>query len=205
MLSGETSYYPEVIRPALHVLQTDSERKVVAGIYAVILNNETIFFADTTVNIDPTAEILAQTAILTADEVKSTFDVEPRIAMLSFSNFGSSRNDNSKKVAKATELVKEMRPDLNIDGEMQLDLALDVKRREEAYQFSTLKGRANVFIFPNLASGNIAYKMMGQLGGAEIIGPILVGIGKPVHVLQRKSDVDSIVRMAAIAVTGKDV
>jgi len=183
------------------VLPSESDKRVVAGLYAIILKNETVFFADTTVNINPTAETLAQTAILTADEVKKTFDIEPRIAMLSFSNFGSSRNDNSEKMARATEMVKEKRPDLNIDGEMQLDLALDVERREAAYNFSTLKGAANVFIFPNLEAGNIAYKMMGNLGGAETIGPILVGLNKPVHVLQRNADVDTIVRMAAIAVT----
>jgi len=201
MLSGESHNYPEVIRPALKVLPSESDKRVVAGLYAIILKNETVFFADTTVNINPTAETLAQTAILTADEVKKTFDIEPRIAMLSFSNFGSSRNDNSEKMARATEMVKEKRPDLNIDGEMQLDLALDVERREAAYNFSTLKGAANVFIFPNLEAGNIAYKMMGNLGGAETIGPILVGLNKPVHVLQRNADVDTIVRMAAIAVT----
>ncbi len=204
MLSGESHYYPEVIRPALQVLPSEDDKRVVAGLYAVILKSEMLFFADTTVNVNPTAETIAQTAILTADEVSRTFDVEPRIAMLSFSNFGSSINDSSRKMARATELVKELRPDLNIDGEMQVDLALDIERRTKNFGFSSLKGRANVFIFPNLDAGNIAYKLMGQVGGAETIGPILVGMGKSVHVLQRRSDVDTIVRMGAIAVADSD-
>ena len=201
MLSGESHYYPEVIRPALEVMSDVGRKTIVAGVYAIILNKEMLFFADTTVNVDPSAETLAQIAILTAEEVKRTFDVDPNIAMLSFSNFGSSRNANSAKMAQATAIVKEMHPELNIDGEVQVDLAFDVERREKFYEFSSLKGRANVLIFPNLEAGNIAYKLMGQVGGAETIGPILVGMDKPVHVLQRNSDVDTIVRMAAIAVT----
>ncbi len=204
MLAGESHYYPEVIRPALQVLPSEDEKRVVAGLYAVILKSEMLFFADTTVNVNPSAETIAQTAILTAEEVSRTFDVEPRIAMLSFSNFGSSINDSSRKMAKATRIVKELRPDLNIDGEMQVDLALDVERRTKNFGFSSLKGRANVFIFPNLDAGNIAYKLMGQIGGAETIGPILVGMGKSVHVLQRRADVDTIVRMGAIAVADSD-
>ncbi|HHJ52035.1 MAG TPA: NADP-dependent malic enzyme, partial [Caldithrix abyssi] len=126
-------------------------------------------------------------------------DVEPRIAMLSFSSFGSARHPFSEKVAKATRLVKEMRPDLNVDGEMQVDLAFDLDLRERVYNFSDLKGRANVLIFPSLEAGNIAYRLMARLGGAEAIGPILVGLEKAVHVLQRHCDVETIVRMSAIA------
>ncbi len=202
MLSGDNYHYPEVIRPALQVLHEGPERKVVAGLYAIVMNSEMVFFADTTVNETTTSESLAQIAILTADEVKHTFNVEPNIAMVSFSNFGSARTENSIKVSKATELVKAQRPDLNIDGEMQIDLAFDTNLREKNYPFSTLKGRANVLIFPNLESGNVAYKLMRHLGGADIIGPILVGLGKSVHVLQQHSDVDTIVRMSAIATTG---
>jgi len=204
MLSGVNHYYPEVIRPALQLLKTDKHNPTVAGLYAMVFKNETIFFADTTVNIDPSAEILAQTAILAADEVKRTFDLEPIIAMLSFSNFGSSRHPFAQKAARATQLVKEMRPDLNIDGEMQVDLAFDTELRDKNYSFSDLKGRANVLIFPSLEAGNIAYKLMGRLGGAEAIGPILVGLEKSVHVLQRHCDVNTIVRMSAIAATDSE-
>jgi len=199
MVSGVNHYYPEVIRPALQILEVQKDKKFIAGLYAMVFKKETIFFADTTVNIESTAEILANTAIMVADKVKKTFDIEPRIAMLSFSNFGSVRHPFSEKVAKATQMVKEMRPDLIIDGEMQVDLAFDTELRERDYNFSDLKGRANVLIFPSLEAGNIGYKLMARLGGAEAIGPILVGLEKSVHVLQRHCDVDTIVRMCAIA------
>ncbi len=199
MVSGVNHYYPEVIRPALQILEVQRDKKFVAGLYAMVFKNETIFFADTTVNIETNAEILANTAILVADKVKKTFEIEPRIAMLSFSNFGGVRHPLTEKVAKATEMVKQMRPDLMVDGEMQVDLAFDTELRERDYHFSDLKGRANVLIFPSLEAGNIAYKLMARLGGAEAIGPILVGLEKSVHVLQRHCDVDTIVRMSAFA------
>jgi len=198
MLSGVNHYYPEVIRPALQILEVDKAKKVVAGLYMIVVNNETIFFADTTVNITPDAESLAQIAILSADEVKK-FNIEPRVAMLSFSNFGSVRHPLTEKVAEATRLVKQRRPDIEIDGELQVDPALDEELLRKNYGWSDLKGRANVLIFPSLEAGNIAYKLMARLGGAEAIGPILVGLEKSVHVLQRNSDVDTIVRMSAIA------
>ncbi len=199
MVSGVNHYYPEVIRPALQILEVQRDKKFIAGLYAMVFKNETIFFADTTVNIETTAELLANTAILVADKVKKTFDIEPRIAMLSFSNFGSVRHPLAEKVAKATAMVKQLRPDLMVDGEIQVDLAFDTELRERDYNFSDLKGRANVLIFPSLEAGNIAYKLMARLGGAEAIGPILVGLEKSVHVLQRHCDVDTIVRMSAFA------
>ncbi|MBD3224455.1 MAG: NADP-dependent malic enzyme [Caldithrix sp.] len=199
MLSGVNHYYPEVIRPALQILETGKDKKIVAGLYAMVMKDETLFFADTTVNTNPSAETLAEVAILTADEVRHTFDIEPRIAMLSYSNFGSVRNAETIRVATATQLVKERRPDLEIDGEMQVDPALDFDLLNDQYAFSTLKQRANVLIFPSLEAGNIAYKLMSRVGGGEAIGPILVGLEKSVHVLQRHSDVDTIVRMSAIA------
>ncbi len=199
MVSGVNHYYPEVIRPALQILEVQRDKKYIAGLYAMVFKNETIFFADTTVNIETSADMLAHTAILVADKVKKTFDIEPRIAMLSFSNFGSVRHPLSEKVAKATQMVKELRPDLMVDGEIQVDLAFDTELRERDYSFSDLKGRANVLIFPSLEAGNIAYKLMARLGGAEAIGPILVGLEKSVHVLQRHCDVDTIVRMSAFA------
>lgn len=199
MLSGVNHYYPEVIRPALQLLEVDKENRIVAGIYMMVFKNEIIFFADTTVNINPSAETLAEIAILSADAVKK-FEIEPKVAMLSFSNFGSVRHELTNKVAKAVKLVMERRPDLEIDGEMQADPALDVELLIQNYGFSKLKSRANVLIFPSLEAGNIAYKLMARLGGAEAIGPMLVGLEKSIHVLQRHCDVDTIVNMSAIAV-----
>lgn len=199
MISGVNHYYPEVIRPALQILEVEKEKKIVAGLYAMVFKNEVIFFADTTVNIEPSAETLAETAILAANEVKRVFNIKPRIAMLSFSNFGSVRHPLTLKVAAATQMVKDRRPDLDVDGEMQVDLAFDTEIMEKNYSFNKLKGRANVLIFPSLEAGNIAYKLMARLGGAEAIGPILLGLEKAVHVLQRHCDVETIVRMSAIA------
>ncbi|MBN2424971.1 MAG: NADP-dependent malic enzyme [Calditrichaceae bacterium] len=199
LLSGVNHYYPEVIKPALQILEVEREKKIVAGLYGMVFKNEVIFFADTTVNIDPSAETLSEIAILSADAIKRTFNMEPAIAMLSFSNFGSSRHPYSEKVTEATMLVKKKRPDLNIDGEMQVDLAFDQELRLRSYDFCDLKGRPNLLVFPTLDAGNIAYKLMARLGGAEAIGPILVGLHKSVHVLQRNCDVDTIVRMSAIA------
>ncbi len=198
MLSGVNHYYPDVIRPALQILEAEQENKMVAGLYMMIFKNEVLFFADTTVNIDPDAETLAQIAILAADEVKR-FDVKPKVAMLSFSNFGSVRHPKTFKVAKAAEIVKERRPDIEIDGEMQVDTAFDVEQQKMYFDFSELKGRANLLIFPSLEAGNIGYKLMARLGGAEAVGPILLGLKKSVHVLQRHCDVETIVRMSAIA------
>jgi malate dehydrogenase (oxaloacetate-decarboxylating)(NADP+) len=165
----------------------------------MVFKNNVIFFADTTVNIEPNAEQLAEIAIMTAKTVKK-FDIEPRIAMLSFSNFGSVRHPRSSKVAEAVEIVKNRLPGLMIDGEMQADTAVVPEILNTIYGFNDLKSQANVLIFPNLESGNIAYKLMQRLGGAEAIGPILMGITKPIHVLQRNCEVMDIVNMTAIAV-----
>jgi malate dehydrogenase (oxaloacetate-decarboxylating)(NADP+) len=165
----------------------------------MVTKKEAVFFADTTVTIEPTAEELAETAILTAEKAQQ-FDFDPKIAMLSFSNFGSAQHPLTSKVAKATALVKKWAPELTVDGEVQANVALDPEIVEKQYAFSDLKGDANVFIFPDLQSGNIAYKLLHKLGGAEQIGPILMGMKKPVHVLQRGDDVSDIVNMAAVAV-----
>ncbi len=199
MLSGVNHYYPEVIRPALQILEVEKEKRIVAGLYAMVMEDDMMFFADTTVNIVPSAETLAEIAILSADEVRHTFEIEPRIAMISFSNFGSVRHPLTNKVAEAARIVKQKRPDLPIDGEMQVDPAVDEDLLNRIYDFNDLKKRANVLIFPSLEAGNIAYKLMAKLGGAEAIGPILVGLDNSVHVLQRHCDVDTIVRMSAIA------
>jgi malate dehydrogenase (oxaloacetate-decarboxylating)(NADP+) len=203
LVEGLTKRYPETIRPALEIIGVRPGVKKVAGVYMMILKNGDIyFFADTTVNIEPTAEDLAEIALHCANEVKR-FDVEPRVAMVSFSNFGSTRHHLSDKVSKATEIVKELAPDLLIDGEMQADTAVVPEILDSIYPFSTLKGKnaANVLIFPNLEAGNVAYKLLQRLGGAEAIGPILVGMRKPVHLLEIGSfnEID-VVNMTAIAV-----
>jgi malate dehydrogenase (oxaloacetate-decarboxylating)(NADP+) len=199
MIAGVNYHYPDTIRPALQAIPLEKDSKVVAGLYMMVFKNDVIFFADTTVNIDPTADQLAEIAILAADNARN-FDFEPHIAMLSFSNFGSVRHPLSQKVARATEIVQDRRPDLVIDGEMQADTAVVPEILNGTYDFNRLKGKANVLIFPNLESGNIAYKLMNRLGGAEAIGPILMGVSKPIHVLQRNCEVSEIVNMTAIAV-----
>jgi malate dehydrogenase (oxaloacetate-decarboxylating)(NADP+) len=199
MIAGVNYHYPDTIRPALQVIPLHEGTNVVAGLYLMVFKDEVMFFADTTVNIDPTAEELAEIAILAADTVKK-FDVDPRIAMLSFSNFGSVRHPLASKVAKATQIVKEKRPDLRIDGEMQADTAVVPEILNGTYDFNSLKSRANVLIFPDLEAGNIAYKLINRLGGAEAIGPILMGLSKSIHVLQRNCEVNDIVNMTAVAV-----
>nr|WP_275951032.1 phosphate acyltransferase [Desulfuromonas sp. AOP6] len=199
LLSGVSHHYPDVIRPALEVIGKQEGLSKVHGLYMMVFKKEVVFCADTTVTIEPTAEELAETAILTAHKARY-FEVEPRIAMLSFSNFGSTEHPLSLKVKRATALVQEWAPDLVIDGEIQANVALDPDLVARQYPFSRLKGNANVMIFPDLQSGNIAYKLLAKLGGAEAVGPILMGMKKPVHVLQRGDDVADIVNMAAVAV-----
>jgi malate dehydrogenase (oxaloacetate-decarboxylating)(NADP+) len=198
VISGLTQHYPETIRPALQIVGTAPGVRRVSGLYALIFKDRTFFFADTTVNIEPTAEDLAEIALLTADAVRR-FDFEPRIAMISFSNFGSNTHANALKVKRAVELVKAARPDLPIDGEMQADYAVVPELLEAEYPWATVR-RPNVLIFPDLQSANAAYKLVSRLAGAEAIGPILMGMRKPVHVLQREVEVADIVNMAAIAV-----
>jgi len=199
LLSGIDHHYPETIRPALEIIGKQEGLSKVHGAYMMVTKKEVAFFADTTVTIEPTAEELAETAILTAKKVRH-FDIEPRVAMLSFSNFGSAEHPLTIKVKRATALVKEWAPELMVDGEIQANVALDPELVEKQYPFSQLKGNANVFIFPDLQSGNISYKLLNKLGGAEAVGPILMGMKKPVHVLQRGDDVADIVNMAAVAV-----
>jgi len=199
LLSGLNHHYPDTIRPALEVIGKQEGLSKVHGLYMMVFKKDVVFCADTTVTIEPTAEELAETAILTAQKARH-FDVEPRIAMLSFSNFGSAEHPLTLKVKRATALVKEWAPDLIVEGEMQANVALDMDLMARQYPFSTLKENANVLIFPDLQSGNITYKLLNKLGGAEAVGPILMGMKKPVHVLQRGDDVADIVNMAAVAV-----
>jgi malate dehydrogenase (oxaloacetate-decarboxylating)(NADP+) len=192
-------HYPETIRPALQVVGVHPKAEVVSGLYMLVFEKHVIFCGDTTVNIDPTAEQLAQIAY-SAGRIVRTLGITPRIAMLSFSNFGSVRHPEAEKVARAVQLLRQRDPSMVVDGEMQADTALDEDLLKSAYPFSSLSEKANVLIFPNLSAGNIAYKLLNHLGGATAIGPILVGMNRPVHVLERGADVQDIVNMAAVAV-----
>ncbi len=199
LVGGVNKDYPDTIRPALHTLPLEKGTSVIAGVYMMVFQKEVMFFADTTVNIDPTAEQLAEIAIFTADAVRR-LDIEPRVAMLTFSNFGSTRHPRTDKVAEATRIVKQRRPDIIIDGEMQADTAVIPEILNGSYQFNTLKKKANVLIFPSLEAGNIAYKLMARLGGAQAIGPILMGTSEAIHVIERHSSVEDIVNTTALAV-----
>ena len=199
LLSGVTMHYPETIRPALQVIGAHPASRLVSGMYMVVTDRHVVFCADTTVNIDPTAEQVAQIAFA-ASRITRTMGIVPRIAMLSFSNFGSVTHPDALKMARAAQILKERDPSLVVDGEMQADTALDPEIMKRDYPFNTLKEQANVLIFPNLSAGNIAYKLLHHLGGATVIGPILVGMRRPVHVLERGADVQDIVNMAAVAV-----
>jgi malate dehydrogenase (oxaloacetate-decarboxylating)(NADP+) len=198
-VAGVSQNYPETIRPALQIIKTRPNVRRVAAVFVIITKKDVYFFADTHVNIDPSAEDLAEIAVMAA-EVAREFDIEPRVAMLSFSNFGSHHHPDSEKMRRAVELALEKNPELMVDGEMMADTALAPELIEEEYPFSQLKGGATVLIFPDLGAANIAYKMMMRIGGAESLGPILMGLCKPVHVLQRGATVEEIVNMAAIAV-----
>lgn len=197
-MSGLTHEYPDVLRPALQVNGTRPGTKKVCGVYLMLVQGKVLIFADTTVNIDPDAETLAQIAILTNDFAK-TLEIDPKIAMLSFSNFGSTPHPLSYKVHDAVNIVHQQRPDILIDGEMQADAAVIAEIIDSRYPFSKVK-EANVLVFPDLGSANIAYKLMDRLTDAEVIGPILLGVGAPVHVLQAGDEVEDIVTMTAVAV-----
>ncbi len=200
MISGLTKNYPDTIRPAIEIIGTEEGVKKIAGMYLMLTKKGPLFLADTTVNFNPTAEELADITLLAAKEVRH-FNLVPRIAMLSYSNFGTSNSPEARLVAKATELVKLKDPSLIVDGEMQASIALNNEILRENYPFSTLVDQeVNTLIFPNLAAGNIAYNILKELGAADAIGPILLGMKKPVHVLQLGSSVRNIFNMALVAV-----
>jgi malate dehydrogenase (oxaloacetate-decarboxylating)(NADP+) len=203
LISGLTTQYPNTIKPALQCVGVKEGIKVVSGLYIVITKKDVYFFSDCTVNVDPTSEELAQIAISTADTVQE-FDIVPKVAMLSFSNFGSAKYPGSEKVKEAVQIVKKLRPSLIIDGEMQADTAIVPEIREKEFPFSTLQGKSNVLIFPSLEAGNIAYKLMARIGQATVIGPVLMGMKKSIHVLQTGATVDDIINMTAIAVVEAD-
>ena len=200
VISGLTRNYAEAIRPALQVIGMEEGVKKIAGMYMLLTKRGPLFLADTTVNFNPTAEELADITLLAAKEVRS-FNLVPRIAMLSYSNFGSSDSPEARLVAQAKDIVKQKDPTIIIDGEMQATIAFNQEILSDNYPFSELVGQeVNTLIFPNLAAGNIAYNLMQAIGGADAVGPILLGLKKPVHVLQLGSSVRSIYNMALIAV-----
>jgi malate dehydrogenase (oxaloacetate-decarboxylating)(NADP+) len=199
LIAGQEVAYPETIRPALEVVGTVAGAKHVAGLYMMVLQHDVMFFADTTVNIDPDPATLAEITLLSAQFVRK-LGIEPHVALLSFSNFGSARHAQSDKIRDAVRLAKIADPSLIVDGEMQADTAVVEATLRNNYPFSTLQEKANVLIFPDLNAANIAYKLLWRVGGAEAIGPILLGMARPVHVLQRGSEAADIVNLTAIAV-----
>ncbi|MCU0452948.1 MAG: NADP-dependent malic enzyme [Bacteroidetes bacterium] len=201
LISGLTQHYPATVKPALQIIGTEPGVRRVAGLYMLVFRDQTLFIADATVNIEPDAETLAEIAVLSARAVRK-LDIEPRIAMLSFSNFGSTPHPLTEKVRKATEIVHQRDPKLIVDGEMMADTAMSREIMSEHYPFSKLSEPANVLICPDLTSANIAYKLLSKAGGATAIGPILMGIRKPVYLMAPGIEVNDIVNMAAMAVFG---
>lgn len=199
MLSGLTMHYPDTIRPALQIVKMRKDIKKVAGLYVLMVQDRILLFADTTVNINPTAEELAEIAKMAVEKAKQ-LGLEPKVAFLSYSNFGTNDEEEVKKVQKAVQIAKELCPDVPIEGEMQVDVAVEPDIAKEQFPWSAIQGDANVLIFPDLESANIGYKLVWRLAKAEAIGPILMGINKPVHVLQRGVDVTDILNMMAICV-----
>ena len=200
MISGLTKDYGSTIKPALHVIGVDPSVKRVAGMYMMMTEKGPVFFGDTTVNVDPTAEELVDITLLVEKSVKQ-FNIKPRVALLSYSNFGSNDGDVPEKVRKAVKILHKEHPEIVVDGEMQGNFAINNELLKDNFPFSTLADApANTLIFPNLESGNIAYKLLQELGGAEAVGPILLGLNKPVHIVQLGSSVREIVNMVTIAV-----
>ena len=199
MVAGIARHYPETLRVALRIIDKRRGVRKVSGLFMMIRQRKIYLLADTTVNIDPSPKDLAEIALLTAQRA-SRLGIVPRVALLSFSNFGSARFPDSEKVRRAAEICAELDPELMVDGEMQADTALDPAMTEEFFPFSKLQGEANVLVFPNLASANIAYKLLKQFAGARSLGPILMGMDKPVAVLQKGFDIEDVITMSAIAV-----
>jgi malate dehydrogenase (oxaloacetate-decarboxylating)(NADP+) len=200
LVSGVSYSYPETIRPALQIIGLAPGKKRVAGMYLMLHKRGTLFFADTTVNLELDAEGLAAVAEMVADAAKNTYDVAPRVAMLSYSNFGSAAGPTQKKVAEATRILCARRPDLQVEGDIQANVALDYPLQKMVYPFTRLDGPANVLIFPTLEAGNVAYKLIRELGDVPAVGPVLLGMAKPVSVLEKDCSVDAIVHMAALTV-----
>ena len=199
LISGLTVKYTTALRPILRMIGMEEGMRKAAGMYILLSKRGPLFFADTTINLDPTVEDLVQMVLNVADTVKRT-NITPKVALLSYSNFGSSNGPDARKMAKASAILRKEHPDLIVDGEMQANFALEPELLEESFPFSDLVGhRANVFIFPNLAAGNITYKMLQSFGAAEAIGPMLIGTKHSAHVLQLGASVREIVNMATLA------
>jgi malate dehydrogenase (oxaloacetate-decarboxylating)(NADP+) len=194
---GLTSSYPEALRPTLELVGTAPGVERVSSMHMLVFESDVKFFADAAVNVDPSAEEVAEIAALTADRVRA-LGVTPRVAMVSFSTFGGSRHPAARKMARATELVQERRPEIEVDGELQVDVALNYTLQRKLYPFCRLTGPANTFIFPNVDAGNACCKMLAQLGHAEVVGPMLLGLGRPVEVLERSASVDDVVRIVSL-------
>jgi malate dehydrogenase (oxaloacetate-decarboxylating)(NADP+) len=199
-LSGFSSKYADVIKPAIQIAGTNNPEKHIAGMYIVHTKKGPYFFADTTVNVQPSSRTLVETALLVADQVEH-FNIEPVIALVSYSNFGAIQGASAIRSREAVGILHKEHPELIVDGEMQMNYALNTELRIQKFPFSKLGDKkVNTIIFPNLSSGNIAYKMMQEIGGSQVTGPILLGMGKPIHILQMESDVREIIDMAAFAV-----
>jgi malate dehydrogenase (oxaloacetate-decarboxylating)(NADP+) len=197
MVTGALHAFPEALRPALQIIGLRDETARISGVHMITHEGRLYFFADTSVNIEPSAEELAQIAINTA-QLARFFDVEPRVAMLSFSTFGSVHHPAAQKMAAAADIVRLLAPALPVEGEIAPDVALSPELVERSFPQSVIKGDANVLVFPDLSSGNIAYKIVERLAGAEVVGPILMGFAKPVCVLPQGATVENIVHMAGI-------
>lgn len=199
MISGYAATYPDTIKPALEIIGRDKRYNKVSGLYIGTAKNKTFFLADTSVNVKPDADTLADIALQASEFVKN-FEITPRVALLSYSNFGSSKNEETAKIRKALSIIKERNPELIVDGEIQADVAVSPDIINERFPFSNLKNGANVLVFPDLDSGNIAYKLLSKLGGMHTIGPVVQGLCRSVHVLQNGEDLNDIFNMIAIAV-----
>ena len=200
LLSGLKTTYPETIKPCLEVIGTREGLGRVAGVYITIMKDRVLFLADTTMTIQPTADQLCDTAIMTADLALNRFGIEPKVALLSYSNFGTVNNPDIEITRDAVKKIHEKRPDIKCDGEVQADTALSKRLLAENFPWSALQGGANILIFPNLASANISYKLIQRLAKAEIMGPITCGMARPVNVLQQDSSLNDVIHMAAITV-----
>ncbi|HSD87089.1 MAG TPA: phosphate acyltransferase, partial [Kofleriaceae bacterium] len=199
VVTGLRLNYPETVRPLLEIFGLQPGVKVAVGMYMMVMKNSVKFFSDTVFNIDPDAETLADIALQTADAVQG-FGVSPRVAMISYSNFGSVTHPGTKKIIDAIELIRRRRPDLEIDGEMQPEMALDPERRKQYYGFSRLQRSANTLVFPYLDPANAAYQTLKVLGGASAVGPIILGLSKPCAALQNDASAEDIVNMTAYVV-----
>ena len=200
VLGGLTTFYPETIRPALQVIQVEDSRSIVSSVYIVVVDGRSYFLTDCAVNIEPTAEQLAEIALAATKTAEEDFDREPRVAFISYSDFGSAGGEEPARVRRALEIFKAARPDVAADGEMQADSAVVPELMASRSPNGSLGRAANVLVFPNLTSANASYKLLNRLGSAEVIGPILSGLSKPVHVLQRDASVTDVVNLTAIAV-----